>query len=450
MQLILEFRGGAKMFITVVITVVILGRIAVAALYLDDELNTDNLENISITSYIFKEDNSVRVNLTWDNDLGNLPTLYMLIENHNGSCSYMDENIFYYPDINSIISPSLDILNPAESISLACTYSINVTLEEHTFFYLYRVPDCIGNFCVCSTNETNLIDIVGVEASHDDVYQIRYTSRNKSLIDGNYHIVEIFYFDKDEDNKFEVPKVSYKKGWFEIHMEYLTEGTNYTLGVVYKDADNANPECYYTTNFNFKAQFPKVYYTDYLSIKIVISVSIFVFASALLLCLLKQSKYYFFITLEELKSCFFPNENLTTVEDLTVSVFSCPRQEINKLYTPFEIMNLYKYDDYEFPRDNVIIKDVIGEGAFGKVYYAKAYNINGLPGYSMVAVKQLRVTYAPKEAVADFQAEIKMLKKIGVHKNIVKLLGCVTKSQPNMMIMELISNGRFERISFQN
>lgn len=34
-----------------------------------------------------------------------------------------------------------------------------------------------------------------------------------------------------------------------------------------------------------------------------------------------------------------------------------------------------------------------------------------------------------------------MLQKIGVHKNVVKFLGCVTKSQPFMTIMELVANG---------
>lgn len=48
---------------------------------------------------------------------------------------------------------------------------------------------------------------------------------------------------------------------------------------------------------------------------------------------------------------------------------------------------------------------------------------------------------APKEEQTDFLAEIKMFKSIGVHKNVVKFLGCVTKNQPYMTIMELVANG---------
>ena len=46
-------------------------------------------------------------------------------------------------------------------------------------------------------------------------------------------------------------------------------------------------------------------------------------------------------------------------------------------------------DEYEFPRSRIIIKEVIGSGAFGQVYSAKAIGIGGIRGYRMVAVKTL-------------------------------------------------------------
>ncbi|KAJ8959893.1 hypothetical protein NQ318_011629, partial [Aromia moschata] len=247
------------------------------------------------------------------------------------------------------------------------------------------------------------------------------------------------------DQIFEVPEVKYNKGSFEIRMKYLNKGENNTLFVNYRDSDNLNPDCIYTANLMFvadilpsiEAEVPSK--TDsYIILKIVVSLLLFLSASAMLFCFLKRSKYYS-MTVEEFKICIFPPEHVSRVTTLSTSTFRCPHQEVNTLYTPLE-MTLTKTDSYEFPRENLIIKDVIGEGAFGKVFYAKAYNLNGLPGYTMVAVKQLRAG-APKEDLADFQAEIKMLKKIGVHKNIVKLLACVTKNEPLMMIMELVSTG---------
>lgn len=45
----------------------------------------------------------------------------------------------------------------------------------------------------------------------------------------------------------------------------------------------------------------------------------------------------------------------------------------------------------------------------------------------------------------EFLEEISMLKMIGYHKNIVQMLACVTKTQPYMMIMELILAGNLHK-----
>lgn len=46
-----------------------------------------------------------------------------------------------------------------------------------------------------------------------------------------------------------------------------------------------------------------------------------------------------------------------------------------------------------------------------------------------------------KEDADEFLSEIDMLKKIGEHKNIVQMYACVTKTQPYMLIMELVLTG---------
>lgn len=46
-----------------------------------------------------------------------------------------------------------------------------------------------------------------------------------------------------------------------------------------------------------------------------------------------------------------------------------------------------------------------------------------------------------KDSYNEFQAEIGMMKKVGSHPNIVQMLGYVTKTSPNMLIMELILAG---------
>ncbi|CAG9819149.1 unnamed protein product [Phaedon cochleariae] len=63
------------------------------------------------------------------------------------------------------------------------------------------------------------------------------------------------------------------------------------------------------------------------------------------------------------------------------------KEEVNLLYEKLEEKNA---DLYEFPSRNIEIKVKIGEGEFGKVYYAKAHRLFGYQGYSIVAVKQLK------------------------------------------------------------
>lgn len=86
--------------------------------------------------------------------------------------------------------------------------------------------------------------------------------------------------------------------------------------------------------------------------------------------------------------------------------------------------------------------------------------IEGIEGYRMVAVKTMgssgkislrdcfsvcQGNYFPEnitsEVKDDFIAEIEILKKIGHHPNIVKLLGCCTSKIPYLMIMELVPCG---------
>jgi len=45
------------------------------------------------------------------------------------------------------------------------------------------------------------------------------------------------------------------------------------------------------------------------------------------------------------------------------------------------------------------------------------------------------------EQKSDFLDEIKLMKAVGSHKNIVSLIGCCTKSTPNFLIVEFAEKG---------
>ena len=46
-----------------------------------------------------------------------------------------------------------------------------------------------------------------------------------------------------------------------------------------------------------------------------------------------------------------------------------------------------------------------------------------------------------EEELADFREEIKMMKTIGYHKNIVNLVGCSTKREPLCLVVEYMRYG---------
>ncbi|XP_017116786.1 macrophage colony-stimulating factor 1 receptor 1 [Drosophila elegans] len=97
-------------------------------------------------------------------------------------------------------------------------------------------------------------------------------------------------------------------------------------------------------------------------------------------------------------------------------------------------------DIFEVPHSAIQIGRMLGEGAFGQVHEATAINLRRMRGTTIVAVKQLKPN--PKaDEVAEFLAEIEMLKGVGTHNNVVCFLGCCTIKPPYLMIMEYVGKG---------
>ncbi|XP_032311105.1 macrophage colony-stimulating factor 1 receptor 1 isoform X2 [Drosophila ananassae] len=97
-------------------------------------------------------------------------------------------------------------------------------------------------------------------------------------------------------------------------------------------------------------------------------------------------------------------------------------------------------DIFEVPHSSIHIGRVLGEGAFGRVHEATAINLRRMRGTTIVAVKQLK-TNPTADEVAEFLAEIEMLKGVGTHHNVVCFLGCCTIKPPYLMIMEFVGRG---------
>ncbi|CAH1247467.1 RET [Branchiostoma lanceolatum] len=97
----------------------------------------------------------------------------------------------------------------------------------------------------------------------------------------------------------------------------------------------------------------------------------------------------------------------------------------------------------EFRRNQLDIKEELGQGEFGNVYKAEAWKISGKTGVTTVAVKELKGLTGLAAATAFFK-ELAVLKQIGTHPNVVSFLGCCTDTDPFYLLLEYVSGGSLQ------
>lgn len=95
---------------------------------------------------------------------------------------------------------------------------------------------------------------------------------------------------------------------------------------------------------------------------------------------------------------------------------------------------------WEVPRESIIIEKIIGKGAFGQVAQGEASQLRGRDGRITVAIKMLKDNPTEKER-KDLLSELEVLKKLKPHRHVIKLLGCVTQSDPLLVIIEYVPYG---------
>ncbi|XP_068740133.1 platelet-derived growth factor receptor alpha-like [Montipora capricornis] len=108
---------------------------------------------------------------------------------------------------------------------------------------------------------------------------------------------------------------------------------------------------------------------------------------------------------------------------------------------------------WEVLPEQVVFKEEIGRGAFGKVFKATFKESPGIEVFykprtqtvdwkedRIVAVKVLGDT-TEEEARNQFLEEIELMKAIGSHRNIVSMLGCCVNSDPIFLVLEYVSYG---------
>ncbi|XP_011312688.1 tyrosine kinase receptor Cad96Ca [Fopius arisanus] len=125
----------------------------------------------------------------------------------------------------------------------------------------------------------------------------------------------------------------------------------------------------------------------------------------------------------------------------------CPKFR-NSKFTDFDkdqqISNNQQQDDaWEFPRHRLKVFSILGEGCFGQVWKSEATDIDGKSGPTIVAVKTLKENATEREHL-DLTQELKVMKSLEPHPNVVRLIGCCTERAPIFVILEYVSGGKLQ------
>ncbi|XP_033831788.1 muscle, skeletal receptor tyrosine-protein kinase [Periophthalmus magnuspinnatus] len=111
----------------------------------------------------------------------------------------------------------------------------------------------------------------------------------------------------------------------------------------------------------------------------------------------------------------------------------------NPMYQRVPLLLNSKLLALEYPRNNIQYVRDIGEGAFGRVFQARAPGLLPMETFTMVAVKMLKEE-ASADMQNDFQREAALMAEFD-HPNIVKLLGVCAVGKPMCLMFEYMAHG---------
>ncbi|XP_044180706.1 fibroblast growth factor receptor 3-like [Acropora millepora] len=108
----------------------------------------------------------------------------------------------------------------------------------------------------------------------------------------------------------------------------------------------------------------------------------------------------------------------------------------NNAYAPLDL----RTRSWEVAREDVIVEKIIGKGAFGQVAKGTAKNLSFRSFTGNVAIKMIKAN-APETDKRDLKSELDLLKTLKPHPHVIKLLGCVTESEPLLVLIEYVPYG---------
>ncbi|XP_070688502.1 insulin receptor b [Pempheris klunzingeri] len=101
--------------------------------------------------------------------------------------------------------------------------------------------------------------------------------------------------------------------------------------------------------------------------------------------------------------------------------------------------DVYVPDEWEVPREKITVLRELGQGSFGMVYEGIAKDIIKGDPDTRVAVKTVNESASLRERI-EFLNEASVMKAFSCH-HVVRLLGVVSKGQPTLVVMELMTHG---------
>ncbi|XP_063921417.1 mast/stem cell growth factor receptor kita-like [Zophobas morio] len=396
------------------------------------------LSNLTVTPDFDTIYNYINLKLSWNKIDNNNTVSISIIQQPDSKYDCLAEmHTFDHSLLNNSILQS-DMVTSSGEVNPGCSYTIYIFSEyekgeQINCEFNYTLPDCVESKCDCDKYEPNP-KILDLEPISGNMFKIKWDPGDTTTGGDFYEIREV-RFDYVESIKgdfkiyrerAEILENDLEKHISEIQMK-LFEGENYTLIGNFRNNFSCRAESTRSFTAPKKSQF---------------SVGVIIFALIgvilILVVILKFQNMVKYKT--KVLNVIIPGRRRNHQDPVALRSEQLP-MTTNFRYIPAEISERV-FDEYEFPRNRIIIKEVIGSGAFGQVYSAKAIGIGGIEGYKMVAVKTLgEGEHITREAINDFIAEIEIFKKIGQHPNIVALLGCCTVGTPYMMIMEFVPCG---------
>ncbi|XP_060783109.1 insulin receptor a isoform X1 [Neoarius graeffei] len=100
---------------------------------------------------------------------------------------------------------------------------------------------------------------------------------------------------------------------------------------------------------------------------------------------------------------------------------------------------MYEPDEWEVAREKITLLRELGQGSFGMVYEGVARDVVKGEAQTRVAVKTVNEAASLRERI-EFLNEASVMKAFSCH-HVVRLLGVVSKGQPTLVVMELMTHG---------